>query len=217
MRKLNFLLFHYEGIAEVVGELELVRAELHTKDSIEVLISELESIILTIPDIDDQAVLIPQQFSDMKASLTATQVDQLLNDKSQLPTVDLNPLKQAMKEVRGNAGAKSKMLHALAVNVTSTINLLLSDQSGSVTQTQMEAVIEEYNKNNVNSDAIEIVFKTVRIHSFMEHLFFSLREITYSAALFESLSGLQKSVKAMPLKFVPWLKVLLAFVCMYVV
>ena len=105
----------------MVGELELVRAELHTKDSIEVLTNELESIILTIPDIDDQAI--PQQFSDMKASLTATQVDQLMNDKSQLPTVDLNPLKQAMKEARGNAGAKSKKLQSLAVQATSTIIL----------------------------------------------------------------------------------------------
>ena len=189
-----------------MGELELVRAELHAKESIVILINELETLVLIIPEIEDQAI--PQQFSDMKASLTANQVDQLMNDSSQLPTVNLDPLKQAMKEVRGNAGERSKKLHSLAVLVTSTINMLLGDHSASVTQVQMDAVIDEYIKNNVDIAAIDDVFKSVRIHSFMEHLFFSLRDVPYSATLFESLSELQKSVRAMPLKFVPWLKVM---------
>lgn len=189
-----------------MGELELVRSELHTKESILILINELETLVLIIPEIEDQAI--PQQFSDMKASLTANQVDQLMNDTSQLPTVNLDPLKQAMKEVRGNAGEKSKKLHSLAVHVTSTVNTLLGDHSASVTQSQMDAVIDEYIQNNVDSAAIEDVFKSVRIHGFMEHLFFSLRDVPFSATLFESLSELQKTVRAMPLKFVPWLKVL---------
>jgi len=120
--------------------------------------------------------------------------------------VDMLNLREAMKNIRGNNGEKSKNLYALAIKVTDIIDILLSERCNTVSQEDINVVVEEYKTNKVDSSAIERVFKTVRIHSFMEHIFFSLRDLPHADALFESLSELQKSVRAMPPKFVPWLK-----------
>lgn len=191
------------GIPELVGELELVRAELQTKDSVLVLIKELQTIVVTIPEVDEQRVV--DQLQDLKA-LSISQTAENASDSGFLPTVDMSSLKDAMKAVRGNSGEKSKKLHSLAMRVTSIVDLLLSDRCSSVSQEDLQSIVNEYKLNNVDSSALERVFKTVRIHSFMEHVYFSLRDLPHSSDLFASLSELQKSVKTMPPKFVPWLK-----------
>jgi hypothetical protein len=166
------------ALPSVQAEIEIMKVELHCRRALATLKYALENIPVQIPDN-------PEDCSNV---------------------VDLRPLRAASSGIAGNNGAHSKQLKALADSVITILNALVTGTFAKIDQSAVDEAASLYISFQLNSTAIEKVFRYTRVHNFLKNLCDAMANSTSPEQLFTSINTVRNALLSVPQRFIPWLK-----------